>query len=63
MEVFIFVSVVLLISFILALISMHDYEGERGYKKFQIEINKEKIKGGIVFHDKNKITHYSSNSS
>lgn len=57
-------AVVLLISFILALLSLRDYKGHSQYQKISSQLHKERIKGTIVLpSDGTKVgKHYSSYS-
>lgn len=59
------VGLVLFISFLLSLLSLRDYKGERESRRIKNEYDKARIKGGILFtKDKGKrnIKHYSSYS-
>lgn len=59
MNLFLTIFVIFIISFIFALFSMRDLGFDKEIKKI---LTRKKIKGTVIFL-KNKIIHYSSNSS
>ncbi len=61
--IFILLLAGLVLSFILAFLSLRDYKGDRDYEKTGMKLRKEQIKGGILLHDPKNIKHYSSYSS
>jgi len=56
------IIIVAIVSLLLALFSLRDYKGEKQTNKIKANLNKEKIKGGIVLNNKKETTHYSSYS-